>query len=315
MYTSGAVAKSMIPVIHSAAKPVVVVVMGERLIQEAVEYLRAARVPEYRFPERAAAALAALTARSEALYFAQAEPILVKSVDYQEVSDILQSIGNFEGFLSSEICYQILDCYGIPTATMKLNKNVDEAVEWSHQNGYPVALKIASVDIVHKSDVGGVFLNLEDDSALRSAWDAIFQQVAVAQPNARIEGMHIQKMIPAGQEVIVGTIRDEQFGPLVMFGSGGIDVEGLKDVAFALAPLTQPEAEHLLNITWAGKKLAGFRNLGPADRQSVLDILYRLGQLAIDFPQLTEIEINPLRVMPDGHGSVAVDVRIKMAGV
>ena len=100
-----------------------------------------------------------------------------------------------------------------------------------------------------------------------------------------------------------------------MFGSGGVEVEGLKDVAFALAPLTQPEAEYLLESTWAGRKLAGFRNLPPADREAVLDVLYRLAQLAADFPQLAEIEINPLRVLPAGEGTLAVDVRLRLAGV
>jgi acetyltransferase len=115
--------------------------------------------------------------------------------------------------------------------------------------------------------------------------------------------------------VIVGTIQDAQFGPLVMFGSGGVEVEGLKDVAFALAPLTRPEAEYLLESTWAGRKLAGFRNLPAADRKALLQVLYRLAQLAADFPQLAEIEINPLRVLPTGEGALAVDVRLRLAGV
>jgi acetyltransferase len=118
-------------------------------------------------------------------------------------------------------------------------------------------------------------------------------------------------MFPAGQEVIVGIVQDPQFGPLVMFGSGGVEVEGLKDVAFALAPLSRDEAKHLLDSTWAGRKLRGYRNLPPADRAAVVNVLLRLAQLAADFPQLAEIEINPLRALPDGQGAVAVDVRIK----
>jgi acetyltransferase len=118
-------------------------------------------------------------------------------------------------------------------------------------------------------------------------------------------------MFPSGQEVIVGVVQDPQFGPLVMFGSGGVEVEGLKDIAFALAPLARDEAEHLLDSTWAGRKLCGYRNLPPADRAAVVNVLLRLAQLAADFPQLAEIEINPLRALPDGQGAVAVDVRIK----
>jgi acetyltransferase len=119
-------------------------------------------------------------------------------------------------------------------------------------------------------------------------------------------------MIPSGQDVIIGAIQDAQFGALVMFGSGGIEVEGLKDVKFALAPLTYHEARQLLEGTWAGKKLQGFRNLPPADMEAAIDALLRLAQLASDYPQFTEIEINPLNVLEEGKGAVAVDVRVKV---
>ena len=315
MFTSGAVAKAIIPVIYTAQKPVVVAVMGERLIQEAVEHLRAARVPEYRFPERAAAALAALAERAEALQNAQAEPVLRDNVKTWQVLETCQIYQDLDGFLPPEVGDQILAAYGIPTAALTLTKSADEAIECSRQIGFPLALKIASPDIAHKSDVGGVALNITDETALRSSWDALIHRVSAASPNSRIEGIYLQRMIPQGQEVIVGAVRDPQFGPLIMFGSGGVEVEGLKDVAFALAPLTEPDAEHLITSTWAGRKLAGFRNLPPADRKAVLEVLYRLAQLAADFPQLAETEINPLRVLPAGQGAVAVDVRLRLAAV
>ncbi len=313
MFTSGAVAKAIIPVIHSADKPVVVAVMGERLIQEAVEHLRAARVPEYRFPERAAAALTALAELSDLLKFAQADPVVVEDVKTLQASDILNSCK--EGFIPPEIGDQVLQAYGIPINPVYMTKDPEEALTCCHQIGFPVALKIASPDIPHKSDVGGVLLNIEDEVALRAGWTALMGRVLAAHSTVRVEGVYVQRMIPVGQEVIVGTIQDAQFGPLVMFGSGGVEVEGLKDVAFALAPLTKPEAEYLLESTWAGRKLAGYRNLPPADREALLDVLYRLAQLAADFPQLAEIEINPLRVLPEGDGTVAVDARLRLAGV
>jgi acetyltransferase len=312
MYTSGAVAKAIIPVVYSAEKPVVVVVMGERLIQEAVEHLRAARVPEYRFPERAAAALAALVNRSEALAFAREDPVRFSDVNPQEVEQIL-SQGEAVGFLDAQDRTRILEAYGIPTLRMALAKDVTDAVELSRRIGFPVALKVASPDIAHKSDVGGVLLNLGDEEAVHSGVAAILHRAGKAQPDARIEGIHVQRMIPSGQEVIVGAVQDPQFGALVMFGSGGIEVEGLNDLAFALAPLTSLEAERMLEVTWAGRKLEGFRNIPPADREVVLDVILRLGQLAADFPQLADIEINPLRVLAQGQGAVAVDVRIRVA--
>ncbi len=132
------------------------------------------------------------------------------------------------------------------------------------------------------------------------------------QPEAAINGVLVQKMAGDGQEVIAGVTRDAQFGPLVMFGSGGIEVEGLRDVAFELAPLTRGAAERLLQETWAGRKLAGYRHLAAADRAGTMDILIRLGQMAVDLPQIGEIEINPLLVLAEGV--TAVDVRARVGG-
>ncbi|MBU0511324.1 MAG: acetate--CoA ligase family protein [Chloroflexi bacterium] len=317
MFTSGAVAKAMIPVIHNSDKPVVIAVMGERLIQEAVEHLRAARIPEYRFPERAAAALSALVDRSELLKFARAEPVSMDDVKPDVVGDILDSQTSevsetSEVFLSNDDACTILEAYGIPTLKMELAHTADQATACARRTGFPVALKIASSDIPHKSDVGGVLLGLGDAEAVRAGFAAVTRLARAAHPEAEIDGVHVQRMVASGQEVIVGAVQDPQFGALVMFGSGGTEVEGLKDVAFALAPLTRIEAEYMLENTWAGKKLKGFRNLPPADREAVLDVLIRLAQLSADFPALTEIEINPLRVLPEGQGAVAVDVRIRV---
>ena len=165
-----------------------------------------------------------------------------------------------------------------------------------------MALKVASPDIPHKSDVNGVLLNLPDEQAVGQGYEQIIANARQARPQAEILGVHVQRMLPAGQDVILGALQDAQFGPLVMFGSGGVEVEGLKDVAFALAPLTNADADYLLQSTWAGRKLDGFRNLPPADREAVREALFRLGQLAADFPRLAEIEINPLRVLPQGSG-------------
>lgn len=319
MYTSGAVAKAIIPIVHNAGKPVVVAVMGERLIQEAVEHLRAAHIPEYRFPERAAAALSALVDRSELLAFARAEPATAADVKPGAVRQLI-STSEMEGgsnqrdeiFLSSETSLEILEAYGIPTMKMELARNEQEAVKLSGKIGYPVALKVASADIPHRSDVGGVILNLGDADAVRTGFTTVTQRARENHPGAEIEGVHVQRMVPSGQEVIVGVVQDPQFGALVMFGSGGIEVEGLRDVAFALAPLTKIEGEEMLRSTWAGRKFMGFRNLPAADRAAVLDILIRLAQLGSDHSQLAEIEINPLRVFPEGQGAVAVDVRIRI---
>jgi acyl-CoA synthetase (NDP forming) len=156
--------------------------------------------------------------------------------------------------------------------------------------------------------VGGVLLNLQDSQQVLGGYTLVMERVKTARPEARIEGVHLQRQVPQGQEVILGAVRDPLFGPLMMFGSGGVEVEGLKDVAFALAPLTQAEAREMIRKTWAGKKLQGFRNIPPADEESVIDVLIKLSWLAMENENIAEIEINPLRVL--AQGAVAVDVRV-----
>jgi acetyl coenzyme A synthetase (ADP forming)-like protein len=313
MHTAGAVAKAIIPAIHNAEKPVTIALMGERLIQEAIEHFRAARVPEYRFPERAASALAVLAERAEFLENSHGPQPSMTAIDKTVVKRILKRHITDHGYLASDEVSSILEAYRLPTAPMHLATSQDEAIHSAHDLGFPVVLKIASPDIPHKSDIGGVMLNLVDEEAVSLGFSELIENARKAFTQAKIMGVYVQRMLPAGQEVIVGAVQDSQFGPLVMFGSGGVEVEGLKDVAFALAPLTLQDAEWMLASTWAGRRLSGFRNLPPADRQAVLQAILHLGQLAADFPTLAEIEINPLRVFTASQGAAALDVRMRLA--
>ena len=311
MHTAGAVAKALIPVIHQSDKPVVVSLMGERLIQEAVEHLRAARIPEYRCPERAAAAIGALVKRVHLLDHAAAEPIIRNDVKKKRVQEI---IDKHQGgiFLNASEALSILKAYGIPSAKMSLAEDEEKAAAIAEEMGLPVVLKVASRDISHKTDVGGVLLNLANKKSVKAGFKTILDRARTAQPKADIQGVYVQEMVPVGQEVIVGAVQDPQFGAVMMFGSGGTEVEGLKDLAFGLAPLTELDMDNMLGRTWAGRKLKGYRNLLPADTNTVKEILIRLAQLAHDFPRLVEIEINPLRVFTEGKGAAAVDVRIRL---
>jgi len=325
MYTAGAVAKAVIPVIHNAEKPVVIALMGERLIQEAVEHFRAAHVPEYRFPERAASALAVLAQRAEYLSRAGSQPSRCE-VDASQAQVILQPYLDAleaqsgetpakppaSSLLSADAARQLLAAYGIPAPVIELARSAQEAAELASQIGWPVALKLASPDFTHKSDVNGVLLNLQDEAALRRSFTQMVESTRQAYPQSEILGAYVQPMQPAGQDLILGAVQDAQFGPLVMFGSGGIEVEGLRDVAFALAPMTEEEAEYLLNNTWAGRKLRGFRSLAAADRAAVRQALLGLSQLAADFPKLAEIEINPLRAFTERQGVMAIDIRARL---
>jgi acetyltransferase len=315
MHTAGGIAKAIIPVIYTADKPVVIALMGERLIQEAVEHFRAAHVPDYRFPERAAKALAVLVQRAE--YLATGEQVppdgaALTGIQPEKARAILGQSAS-SGWLPQEKAFALLKAYGIRTNQPHLAKTGAEAARLAEQLGYPVALKIASLDIPHKSDVGGASLNLESAVAVQTGFDDVLENCKATYPDIVIEGVYVQRMASEGQEVILGAIQDPQFGALVMFGSGGVEVEGLKDVQFALAPLDAIEAEKMLEETWAGQKLHGFRNIPAADRQAVIQALLRLAQLAADFPELVEIEINPLLVLAEGQGVMALDVRARVA--
>ncbi len=308
MYSAGGVAKAIIPVIQGSNKPVVVALMGEKLIQEAVEHLRAVHIPEFRFPEPAVSALAVLSKRRRILESLAHRAETVSGVDRLAAQAILAGLP--DGLLAQPDAARLLQTYGIPSVPTELATSPDEAAALAGRCGYPVVMKVVSPTITHKSDVGGVALNLKDRAAVVSGYAAMLASVSQAAPGAQIDGVIVQPMLARGQEVILGVVRDPQFGPLVMFGSGGTEVEGLKDLSFGIAPLTRPEAETMLESTWAGRKLNGFRNIPPADREGVIDALIRLAQLAYDCEEIMEIEINPL--LATSNSIVAVDTRVRL---
>lgn len=294
MFTAEDVAKRIVASAGESTKPVVVALMGSTLVKSANDTFQAARMPTYPFPERAASALAALTKRAVNL-----------TAEKDQMADVEPRQPLQVGDLSADA---LMQAYGIPTAPIELARSVDEAVASADRLGYPVVIKIASPDILHKSDVGGVALNIQDASDLRESCVRMIKQIQKINPAPRLEGVHVQRQISAGQEVIIGMARDPQFGALMMFGSGGVEVEGLQDVAFCLSPLSQAEAEAMMRKTWAGRKLKGFRNIPPADEAAVRDVLIRLSHIADAHEEIEEIEINPLRALP--QGAAAVDVRI-----
>jgi acetyltransferase len=277
-------------------KPVIVALLGSNNIREAQATLQSSNITTYPFPERVASAFGALVRRAE--YLSRGPSIIDDHIVRRPLSMARHSLE------------EILTVYKIPTAPVRLARSAGEATAIAQEIGYPVVIKIASPDIVHKSDVGGVRVNIQDDVSLLAAYTQILKNIRETRPDARVEGMAIQRQIADGQEVILGAVHDAQFGPLMMFGSGGVEVEGLKDVAFALAPLTRIEALKMIDRTWAGKKLAGFRNIPPVDKDAVVDVLVNLSALVMENPSIDEIEINPLRVL--SKGAVAVDVRIKL---
>jgi len=205
---------------------------------------------------------------------------------------------------------QVLEAYGFPIPPARLAATPEEAIEVAEEMGYPVVLKIASPDILHKTDVGGVRLNLQSSEDVRDAFDLIVYRASRYVQGARIWGCLVQKMVPAGREILIGMSRDPQFGPLVAFGLGGVYVEALKDVVFRVAPFSRQEAAEMIREINAYALLEGVRGEPPADEQAMVDALCRISQLATDFSEIAELDINPLMVFDEGRGAAAIDMRL-----
>lgn len=306
------------------AKPVLACLMGEASLREARAAAHARELPAYTFPEDAVAAFAVLWRRARWLQRMQAaapgaevrpagggQPPFSAPGAREEVAGILQRArAAGRRTLDAAEGRRVLEAYGVPGPAEALASNPDQALVAARKIGFPVALKLASPDILHKTDVGGVLLNVADEAGVRDGFQNILNRARAAHPGARIAGVQVQKMITGGHEVIVGIKRDPTFGPLVMFGLGGIYVEVLADIAFRLAPLTPADAWEMIGEVRAARLLEGLRGAPPSDRAALVDAIVRVGQLAAEHPEIAELDINPLLVLPEGQGVAAVDVRV-----
>lgn len=203
---------------------------------------------------------------------------------------------------------QVLHEAGIPVAIPVLARDAKEAVKAAEKTGFPVVLKVVSPDVVHKSDVGGVRLGLESNEDVEEAFDEIMDAVKAAQPDARIEGVAVQSMAPAGAEVIVGMSKDPQFGPVMMFGLGGILVEVLKDVAFRIVPLEPKDAREMVREIKGFPVLEGVRGQPAADVAALESLILKVSEFVEAHPEIEELDLNPVFAYPDGV--LAVDARI-----
>ncbi len=203
---------------------------------------------------------------------------------------------------------EVIRSYGIPTTNFKVAKTPDEAAKYAEEIGYPVVLKIVSPDIIHKSDAGGVKVNLKNKNEVIKAYNEIHENVKKYKSDAKITGILVQEFCPEGREVIVGMAKDPQFGPALMFGLGGIFVEVLKDVSFRVAPITRYDAEEMIKEIKAYPILQGIRGQPPADIEALIDILLKVSTLVIDHPEIDQLDLNPIFAYP--KGAKAVDARI-----
>ena len=291
-------------------KPVLASFMGGHRVAVGRDVLAEYGVPNYPYPERAASAFAAMRDYIIAREWTD-DTHTRYDVDVAKVEQILaEARQQGRVTLSDTECRPVLDAYGIQRPHSEIARTADEAVEIAHRIGYPVVLKIASPDILHKTDVGGVKVNLKDGAEVRDAFDLIMYRVNRYFPDAKVWGCLVQEMVPKGLELLIGVSRDHQFGPLVTFGLGGIYVEALRDVVFRVAPFGRRDAEEMLEEIRARSLLDGVRGEPPSDKEAIIETLLKVGQLATDMPQIVEMDINPLMVYPKGQGAIALDMRL-----
>jgi acetyltransferase len=303
------VAQVIVDTAKNATKPVFTCFMADNLVVEARNILHGNRIPMFVYPESVGTVLGAMIEYGDWLKKEVKSPETLQNVNNEAAKSIIAAAN---GNLGEADTRPLLEAYGIPVIGGGTAKTADEAVAIANKIGYPVVLKIVSPDILHKSDLGGIKLNLKNAEAVYTAFNEMMTHIANAKPDARLEGCLIEAMAPKGQELIIGMRRDSAFGPLIMFGLGGIYVELFKDVSFRVAPLNRDEALEMIHQTQAGKLLTGFRGQEKADVDAVVDVIMRLSQLAIDFPEIEEVEINPLLVLSEGKGAIALDGRVIM---
>ncbi len=301
------VAKHIVAAAQASDKPVAACLVGGVSIPEAVHILHAGGVPFYQDPSRAGRALAGLWEYARLRERPDITPQPLTDVDREAAARLLREAWTAQGagFVDAEVAAQVVAAYGVRVPFSGLAATVEEAVALAEKAGYPVAAKLIAPGVVHKADVGGLALGLADAEAVRAA----FERLTDGRAEAKVM---IQAMAPRGTEVILGAQRDPQFGPLLMFGMGGIYVEVMRDVAFRLAPIAAADAREMIGETAVGKILAGVRGQPPADVEAVVETLQRVGQLVADFPAIAELDINPLIVGPAGEGAWAVDVRLRL---
>lgn len=295
-------------------KPIIAAFIGGETVEEAAKLLIENGVPCFDLPERAVIAMKGLCMYRE--YLDSLEKVFEKTVKFYDVDlakarRIIEKVKEEGRKVLLEVeAKELIKAYGIPTPLTVLVTTEEEAIEAANKIGYPVVLKVSSPQILHKTDIGGVILNINSDREVREAFRTILSRVRRYAPKAVLYGTIVQKMVPKGREVIVGVSKDPTFGHLIMFGSGGIYANLFRDVSFRLTPLSLREVKEMIRETKAYTILKGIRGEPSADISSVINIILRVNQLIQDIPEIVEMDINPLFVYEEGEGCLALDVKI-----
>src|SRR5580658_755627 len=311
--TADAAARAILRGRGASRKAVTACLFGLTDLSREVGDLEAHGVPTFTFPEEAIQGLGSL-ARYRAWGTRPRTAVRTFPVDRARVRQtIRRARATGSRVLPEYAARSLLTEYGVRFPDSRRVRSIEEALRAAGSVGYPVVLKVASPDISHKTDVGGVALGLDDADALRSAWATMQASLAKRAPRARIEGFEVEAQVPAGREVLIGVQRDSNFGPIVVFGMGGIYVEVLRDVTFRLAPVRPLSAQHMIESVKGFPVLQGVRGERPGDLAALAEAIERVSQLAVEVPAVAELDLNPLIVRPAGEGVVAVDARIVLA--
>ena len=291
-------------------KPILAVLMGREGLPQGRAELREAGIPAYIFPESAARALAAMYRYRKWTERPLQEPELfaVNRRVVEGILDRVQSAGRSQ--LTEVEALKVFDAYGIPTIPYRVAHSEEAAVEAADELGYPVVLKILSPDVVHKTDSGGVRVDIRSREEVGEAYRSILQAVRTAHPEVRMEGVLVESYLQGGREVIVGMSTDPRFGPVLMFGLGGVYVETLKDVAFRVQPVTRIDAEEMIRSIRSFPLLEGVRGEVGSDTSILAEVVQRVSQLVGDHDRILELDLNPFLSFPEG--GMAVDARLRI---
>lgn len=274
-------------------------------------------VPSFAFPEATASALARACEYSDWLKRPKGTIPEIAGTDKKKADKIVKSaLKQSTGrplWLDGASVIELLDSYGIHVARSKVARTADEAVRAAEGIGFPVAVKLLSATIAHKTEVGGVILNLRSQEEVEQAFVQISQRLASMGRKDEMQGVIVEQMIPTGIEVIIGVTQDPSFGPLILFGMGGIYTEFFKDVTFRIHPLTDVDAREMVRSVKAYQLLEGWRGAKPSDIKSVEELLLRVSAMVEDLPQIAELDLNPVKVMELGNGYTVVDARVMLS--
>lgn len=302
-------AEAIVRIARRSHKPILCCFMGIIDVSAGVKYLQENGVPVYRFPESAAKAFGAIYRYSKWLNRQDLAPYRFKHDKKKAAAIIDEALSQGRTYLGELEGTEILKSYGFSTLPTVLAKSEDEAADIAEKMGFPVVLKIVSPQIIHKSDAGGVIVGPETREDVKTAFTTIVENAAKYSPDAEIAGVLVQKMAPKGLEVILGVNRQQNFGPLMMFGVGGVFVEVFKDVTFRLAPISRNNARTMVKSIKGYKLLKGFRGSREGDVNAIEKLLVSLSDLVMDNPRIKELDINPLLVHGKGEGATVADCR------